>query len=307
MRALAALRIDDQATARAVVQLLDLRRVERSAVGSSPSPAATHSPADTGTDTERRTPPPSPPPVLPPPSGPPMATELVSLPDMPPPSLAWLGDRLPLTLASIGDDNGVPIDPLFPPAWTTHIITAALATDDNHGALDVEALVTQLARGEPVRALQYLPERTLRRGAQILCDHSDAMLPFRPDEAQLINRIRRVLGDCVDVLRFAGLPWRVGAGARRRWTAWKPPSQGTPVVLVTDLGIGRAPGDSARAAPSAWHEFASAVAAAGCPLVAFVPYPPHRWPEALLGALAIIMWDRSTAASTASRAREARR
>jgi len=37
---------------------------------------------------------------------------------------------------------------------------------------------------------------------------------------------------------------------------------------------------------------------AGCPLVAFVPYAPRRWPRALRRAMTIVQWDRRTSAVT---------
>lgn len=309
MRALATLRIEDPERTRTVAQLLGLHLTESYSPSYAPSMVSSE-PADEakGESEDQQEPTPPPVPSTPPPSSEPVTDiELVALPDMPPPSLAWLGAQLQPTLFSLDDASIAPIESLFSPVWTTHIIKAALATDDPDGVLDAEVLTAQLARGEPVSRLPCLTERTLRRGAQILCDHSEAMLPFRQDETELVTRIRRVMGDCIEVLKFACLPWRVGTGARRRWTEWTPPSRGTPVVLVTDLGICRTPSEMEPSDPLAWVEFAEAVTASGCPLVALVPYPQHRWPKALIGKMSIVMWDRSTTAATARRAREAQR
>ena len=155
-----------------------------------------------------------------------------------------------------------------------------------------------LAQGKQVWPLPTLPWPTLSRGVQVLVDRSQAMAPFARDQVVLQHEIQRVVGeDQVQVLRFAGCPSRgAGTGPQRKWQDYQPPLPGTPVLLLTDLGIGRPLLADDWVGAEEWLEFAAVVRRAGCPLVAFVPYAPSRLPPRLVGALTVIQWDRRTTA-----------
>lgn len=76
-----------------------------------------------------------------------------------------------------------------------------------------------------------------------------------------------------------------------------PPLPGTPVILLSDLGIARPLGASDRASVDEWAAFASRVRAAGCPLIALLPYAPRRWPQKLRLHVVMIEWDPGVAVS----------
>jgi hypothetical protein len=81
---------------------------------------------------------------------------------------------------------------------------------------------------------------------------------------------------------------------RTAWTAYPAPAASTPIVVISDLGIGR-PGSAVDQATSAeWLAFADLARRAGAPIVAFVPYPSERVPAALRRAMVVVPWDRST-------------
>ncbi|HZI20241.1 MAG TPA: hypothetical protein VEY09_16785 [Pyrinomonadaceae bacterium] len=191
-----------------------------------------------------------------------------------------------------------PFDPLFMPQWTRGILSAALATRGGDGPLDVEAVAEILARGEHVARLPQLPSWTLGRGVQLLLDRSQAMTPFVRDQAWLLREIRNVIGtDRLKVLPFAGSPARgAGAGTKRR-PPYQPPPPGTPVVLLSDLGICQPAVAADWASEDEWVAFAVLVRRAGCPLLALVPYKPSRWPHRLARLVNIIQWDRGTTAA----------
>jgi hypothetical protein len=125
------------------------------------------------------------------------------------------------------------------------------------------------------------------------------MESFASDQVFLRDEILKVVGkDRTEVLAFSGTPLR-GAGGdfREDWTEYEPAPSGTPVLVLTDLGIGRPQLSSERAHADEWLEFAALVRRCNCPLIAFVPYPETRWPD-LRQVMTVLHWDRPTNAST---------
>lgn len=315
LRALTVLPCEDDAARAAVARLLG---VEIAA----PAPAAKPDEGPPGGE-PRKPPPPPPPAVKPPPvdrpavsahpiasgpydSGAPIATILT--PDY------TESRRAPDWLETIGlfDEEDTtalpePLVSLLVPLWARGILSGAMSTLSEAGPLDVERLVRGIARGAPWRRVPRQPWPTLARGALVLVDRSDALLPFAADQAWLVEQIQAVAGrDRLRVLDFEGCPaWGAGTGSQDEWEEdferWRPPA-GTPVVALTDLGIG-ARGYGARPVhPLEWSAFAERLRRAGCPLLAFVPYAPERWPAGLSRAFHILPWDRGTSARTVRRA-----
>jgi hypothetical protein len=202
------------------------------------------------------------------------------------------------------------LEPLFVPRWTRAILAAALSTPVEEGPVDVDRLVEALARRQAVSRLPRLLLPTVRHGVQLLLDRSPAMTPFLRDQRWLEERIRRVVGvERVEARRFSACPLRgSGRGPVTDWERpYRPPPAGTPVVLLTDLGIGRPPGWDEWAGVDEWLRFADQVRRARCRPIAFVPYQPRRWPARLVRAMTVIQWDRTTTvASARQRARAGR-
>jgi len=128
------------------------------------------------------------------------------------------------------------------------------------------------------------------------------MQPFAADQAMLRTALVRVVGrDRTEVLYFDGSPlWGSGTGPKDEWSEYQAPAAGTPVVVLTDLGIAQPPGVAGLAGASDWRAFADTLARAGCPLLALVPYPKRRWP-ALSKSMTIVQWDRETTAAVVRR------
>lgn len=204
--------------------------------------------------------------------------------------------------ASEDEAQPPPLVPLLVARWTRAILSAALATSSEFGPVDVDRVVETLANGDSLTEFPMLSSPTLSRGVQLLIDRSHAMLPFIGDQTLLHKEILRVVGkDRVTTLRFVGCPARgAGAGPQMNWSRYEPPMQGTPIMLLTDLGIGRPSLSDERAGVAEWLEFALSVEKARCPMVAFVPYAESRWPQVLARHMTIIKWDRKTTATMVS-------
>ena len=178
--------------------------------------------------------------------------------------------------------------PLFGRVHRRGILSAAMATLASEGELDVDAIVETLAAGRPLLEFARLERQTTRRGAQVLLDRSRGMAPFREDQKQLVDALDHILGDDhFKVERFVGCPSRgllpahstrglVSRMLDRDQPIWRPPPPGTPIVAITDLGIGGSPLDDERATVAEWVSFAHRVRNAGFTLVGLVPYEASR-------------------------------
>jgi hypothetical protein len=213
----------------------------------------------------------------------------------------WKPDVSPLPPLVIKDSNiPLPFDPLLVPNWTRAMMSAALATSGGDGVLDINRIVERLARKEHLKRLPMRPFPTLTQGVQILVDMGPSMIPYARDQAWLQNEVQKVVGyEKAQALRFVGTPLRgAGIGERSRWAQYQPPASGTPVLLLTDLGICHSASSADWTSDSDWQSFAEVVKRAGCPLIAFVPYAPSRWPRSLARSMILIQWDRPTTIAT---------
>lgn len=197
----------------------------------------------------------------------------------------------------------LPLDPLFPARTSRAIISAALATPFASGAVDLMRVIDMVSRAELIEHIPWLSIPTLVRGVQLLIDRGESMQPFAADQAALRTALSRVVGrDRTEVLYFDGSPlWGAGNGPKDEWLDYHTPAPGTPVLVLTDLGITQPPGIAGLAGPSDWRAFAKTLARAGCPLLALVPYPPRRWPG-FQKCMTILQWDRVTTAAVVRRA-----
>jgi hypothetical protein len=185
----------------------------------------------------------------------------------------------------------LPLDPLLAPRGARNIVAAVAATNAAEGEIDIERIVAHVARGEVLLGLHRRGTVTTRNGLQLLIDRSESMTFFARDAIWVEQQIVHVVGaDRVQSLRFAELPQRGIGRSGEEWRAYRPPIAGVPILVLTDLGIG---GTSVALAAAEWAAFAKMVKAAGCPVVALVPYPPQRWPEAAVRTMTIAQWERS--------------
>ena len=191
-------------------------------------------------------------------------------------------------------------EPLLPPGRACSILAAAVETRDLNGPVDIDRLVETVARARPVQQLPRLPLSSLVRGVQLLVDTGLGMEPFARDQQELTSELRRVIGRSrVTELRFRNIPTRgAGSGPVWTWASYLPPAPGTPVLVLTDLGIGGPRVSPQRSQAWEWRTLAECLARRGSSLIAFVPYPSSRFPPGLARSMTIVPWDRTTTIST---------
>ena len=194
---------------------------------------------------------------------------------------------------------GRPLDPipLFPSEQTRGILSRVLARRANIGPWDLPQVVLRSARGEMLSEIPRLPQPTLARGVQLLVDRGSALAVYAADQNWLQCEIEKVAGRSkVATLEFAGNPLQIfdpedpSESQPYLDSSYMPPP-GTVVAALTDLGIGRPTAMQPRSTVWQWLELARRLRLRQCPVVAFVPYAPARWPTALQRALTIIHWD----------------
>jgi hypothetical protein len=194
--------------------------------------------------------------------------------------------------------------PLLAMRWSRAVLSTAMSVDTTTNAIDVDAIVRAVGRGIPLRRVPRRVMPTLSRGVQLLVDRGPGSAPFVADQDLLIQQIRVVAGDRVQVLRFdPSRKFIAGSGPRSRWKDYfglTPPLPGVAVVLISDLGIASVPLETT-AVPAEWREFVTRLRARGNCVIAFVPYAPRRWPAMLRRLLGIVPLDRRTSVQSVRR------
>ena len=219
---------------------------------------------------------------------------------------SWIKDMVPVQAGVERQSvNLRALEPLLRPKWARAIMIQLLSLGEETRMPDVDRVVELIATARPLSSLPRLRRATLSEGVQVLVDRSDSLLPFFADQAWLTRLLRHLVGEhSLEILDFAGCPWRdvesgetrreVGVGGSHRWRVYRTPRRGVPILLLTDLGIGRSRQPTDWATVSEWLVFLALTRKARCPVVTLVPYPKHRWPERLAKAMPILVWDRET-------------
>jgi hypothetical protein len=217
----------------------------------------------------------------------------------------WGSGNTPFKPAA-GQSDSEPPPPIFASGTSRALLAAALSTMREGSELDVDRATDVMATRRWLDSIPYRRVPTLRRGAQVLIDESDAMNPFRHDVDHLLHVLDRLFGrGHLTVRRFRYCPGRdVWEAATSERQAWQPPTRGAPVVVVSDVGLTTSLDLDSASVPE-WQAFAGRVRESACPLVALTPIGPP-WPLALARATAFVHWsERTTARQIARALREA--
>jgi hypothetical protein len=186
-----------------------------------------------------------------------------------------------------------PPEPLLRREWQRTILAEIAASDFPEGEPDLPAIVEQIAAQKPVKSIPRRSIKSIRRGLCCFIDKGDGMMPFAADQTMLVHALRIVLGrESVSICYFRGTPIRMREG---RAACRKAVRNVQPILVVTDLGIGRPRFSADPASVSDWLRFAASLKHSGSRLLALVPYPPERRPRVFDGAgITILFWDPST-------------
>ncbi len=218
--------------------------------------------------------------------------------DAPP---AWLESVLPLK--DDGETTPIPVAPIFAIGRARSILAASVSMRSADGPIAIRKLVEMLSRLEPVREMPRRPMATLRRGVQLLVDRWGGMEPYAQDVATVVDMIERVVGSPrTQVLWCSGAPLREVTTMSGALESWRPPARGTPVVIVSDLGIGGNLRTTGRTPVREWITLARRARGVGCPVIALVPFGEERWHPELVRAITHIHWDHRMTAGDVRRA-----
>ena len=194
--------------------------------------------------------------------------------------------------------------PLFLERWFQGIFTATLSTQMASREIDFRKLERNVAHGETLAELPFKLRASLVKGVHVLLDHSETMQPFWRDETELIARLRRLLGEALVQHAWFEMDPQRAAAKRLRWRGTVPRKfhQETPVLLVTDFGVGL---DAAAARFMDWESWLPIFHLAESSrsrVTALLPSAPALWPAGLNRFVAgALLWDRETSPHAAAR------
>jgi hypothetical protein len=209
----------------------------------------------------------------------------------------------------------LPGPPSLVPAALVRAISTALAESYELSAVNVNDVVHHRATRRPGLPRPQGSRWTTRRGLDVHIDRSLAMEPFRGDVAGLQRALEGVVGaNRVRVLGFDRHPGWVTTpltmldnelSPRATSEVLAPP--GTPLIIVTDLGIAVPRSGPVTTVPEVWLAHHRRLVTAGLLPVYVVPYPMSRWPTGL-ESLAVVEWSEATRLARLRRiARQTRR
>ncbi len=194
--------------------------------------------------------------------------------------------------------------PLFGDRWFLGIISAILATQMTSHEIDLQLLWRSIIHGEVFKKLPLRKHSSLIKGVHLLLDRSESMQPFWRDQTQLVSRLRRLLGrPKVQTTWFEFDPLRPRE-TRLIWPARMPNRfrETTPVLLVTDFGIGMDPLAAYYMEWEPWLPVFQLARSCRCRVLALVAAPSNLWPAGLEQFVdGAVVWDRETSPQVATR------
>ncbi len=200
-------------------------------------------------------------------------------------------DALPLDEADLPCPAWSPPEPppLAPWRRLWPFLRAALGTLRYSHQVDVERLVNRLASGRLVTAIPMRAKLGWAPRAQLIVDLSLSLYPFWEDIHRLVGQLHKLRGKAgLEVILFeAGpshryLPWE--EGRRDHYRTYRLPEAGTPVLVLSDLGL-----LDRRSGP--WLAFGQRLQRAGVRPVGLLPLAERHWSQALCRYFTPFVWD----------------
>jgi hypothetical protein len=190
--------------------------------------------------------------------------------------------------------------PLFLDRWFQGIFTAVLGVKVLSSEIDFRKLERYVIQEEFFTQLPFKTRTKLIKGVYVLLDRSESMQPFWRDQAELIERLHRMLG--VALVQFSWFEY----DANSRRIIWRNPRQfriETPVLLVTDFGRGKAPDGAQSMDWEPWQRLILEPAQSSrSPVFALIPAAKNYWPPTVDRFIdCALLWDRETSPLAAAR------
>jgi hypothetical protein len=176
------------------------------------------------------------------------------------------------------------------------LISELISSSVEAPPIDIERLVSTIARSETLHGLPFGRRRTLAKGCDVLVDLGASLRLLAADRDQILNTLRLLLSQAkLEISVFRGSPERLFSlegekVANRRWR-WAVSRR--PVLILSDFGVVRPFGMGLPWDDDAWLEFLERLQNQGRPVIGLIPFPPSRWPRELARRITLIKWDRS--------------
>jgi hypothetical protein len=190
--------------------------------------------------------------------------------------------------------------PLFLDRWFQGIFSAVLGVKVLSSEIDFRKLERYVIEEEFFTQLPFKTRTKLVKGVYVLLDRSESMQPFWRDQAELIERLHRMLGAAL--VQFSWFEY----DANSRRIVWRKPRQfriETPVLLVTDFGRGKAPAGAQTMDWEPWQRLILEPAQSSrSPVFALIPAAKRFWPATVDRFIdCALLWDRETSPLMAAR------
>jgi hypothetical protein len=190
----------------------------------------------------------------------------------------WLSDAPHISFSGVLGPGPPPAPPLSPSQARAAMATFA-STRRPGSQLDIDWLSARVTTLAPIVPPRFVLELRIAPVVELLADCGQGMEPFAADLRFLTAELVGVAGaDRVERRAFLGTPLR-GVDPdpfTNEAIPWTPPSPGTLVIVLSDLGAGGPPGDPDRAPTAEWRAFASVISEAQARLRVLTPFAEDR-------------------------------
>ncbi len=194
--------------------------------------------------------------------------------------------------------------PLLRNEWFRGLISVMLATPRASRDIDWRILEKNLTNGRSLDSLPWRQQSTLKRGVQLILDRSESMQPFWHDEKELLIRLRGYLGSRNVKVSWLEIDRWLSIKSKLKWHSSSPFqfSVGTPLVIVSDFGIGEGLDGEGKEELEPWLPLLRMAKNHNCPVIALVPAPESFWPKILKQLIPyVFVWDYHTSIQSVRR------
>lgn len=190
------------------------------------------------------------------------------------------------------DCSPPPLQPLVSWSRLWPVLRILLSAQQRKNRPDLNRLVKILANARQPTKIPWQQQKNWTAGLRILMDYPNRMRLFDRDYLQLVMQLKKLRGDngfISEILEdYPGGRVISLLGRQNHWQAWKMPEPGTPLLILSDLGLY----DSGGQAEKHWLAFGRKLLAAGCTAYVLMPVPARYLSREMASYYQCISWDR---------------